>query len=79
MVGRKAETKRLLLYRGKGNGAFKKTKRLAATWDYGLTSAAGDFNGDGNADLVARDADKRLWLVPGDAASGLGTPVPLPG
>jgi uncharacterized protein with LGFP repeats len=78
VVGRKAETKRLLLYRGKGNGAFKKTKRLAATWDYGLTSAAGDFNGDGNADLVARDADKRLWLVPGDAASGLGTPVQLP-
>jgi serine protease len=30
----------------------------------------GDFNGDGHADLFARDAAGHLWLYPGSGSGG---------
>ena len=30
----------------------------------------GDFNGDGNVDVLARDSGGRLWLYPGSGAAG---------
>jgi len=31
---------------------------------------AGDFNGDGHADLFAREASGQMWLYPGDGKGG---------
>ncbi len=77
VVGRRADNQALKLYPGKGNGGFAKGRRLATGWAYGATSGAGDFDGDGNADLLVRDGG-RLLLVPGTGRAALGTPVPLP-
>jgi hypothetical protein len=40
---------------------------------------SGDFNGDGNADVIARDAAGALWLYPGDGHGGLGARVQIGG
>ena len=37
-----------------------------------LLVAPGDFNGDGNADLIQRKANGELWLFPGNGAGGSG-------
>ena len=35
----------------------------------------GDFSGDGNVDILARDASGYLWLYPGNGAGGWKTRV----
>jgi hypothetical protein len=30
----------------------------------------GDFNGDGNVDILSRDAGGALWLYPGNGSGG---------
>ena len=44
---------------------------LPEGWN-GMTAivGAGDFNGDGHPDLVARDGTGRLWLFPGNGTGG---------
>lgn len=52
--------------------------QIATGWS-GMTAivGAGDFNGDGFPDILARDAAGTLWLYPGNGADALGTPVAL--
>ena len=75
VVGRNAATKRLYVYFGDANGGLGATYRLLSTnWGaYSTTVGAGDFTGDRKADLLARNADGRLMVVPG-TDTGIGTP-----
>jgi hypothetical protein len=78
LVARIAGQPVLWLYPGNGSGGFGGPRRLSGDWgDYDLTARAGDLDGDGRDDLLAR-AGRRLFLVPG-RARGLGTPTELPG
>lgn len=55
--------------------------QIATGWsDYNAIIGAGDVNGDGRADLLARKFDGTLWLYPGTGvinatSSGLASPV----
>jgi hypothetical protein len=73
LVARNARTGRLVLYPGRGKGAFDDPRLLARGWDrFDLTTGAGDLDGDGHVDLVARDGG-RLYLVRG-TGSGVRRP-----
>ena len=65
LVGRRADTGKLLLYPGEGGGTFGEASVLSASWAYNLTSGVGDYDGDGKPDLVARDSSGALFLMPG--------------
>ena len=61
---------------GNGSGRFRlPIRRSAAYAGYTWLTAAGDFNKDGNADLVARDARKRLVLLAGTGKATFRSPV----
>jgi hypothetical protein len=77
VVGRRAGTTVLKVYPGTGTGGFGRARVLASGWTYTGTTGAGDFDGDGTADLLARDGG-RLLLVPGTGRAGVGAPVMLP-
>jgi hypothetical protein len=79
LVARDASTGVLYLFRGSNDGSFQERVPIGEGWGrFKLTAGVGDFDGDGNGDLVARDGDNRLWLVPGNGAQLVGTPVMLP-
>lgn len=66
----------LYLYRGDGAGGFVGGGLLMAPgqewrWD-GLNAifGAGDFDGDGISDVIARGTDAYLYLYPGDGSGG---------
>ncbi|MEU3350297.1 FG-GAP-like repeat-containing protein [Streptomyces sp. NPDC037389] len=56
----------------RGDGTFGTPKTVVHGWDYTQT-AAGDFTGDGEADLIARDSAGNLQLF---AGNGNGTFAP---
>jgi hypothetical protein len=63
----------LWLYPGDGKGWFSLPRTLVASGWGGMTAvfSAGDFNGDGHEDVMARDASGAMWLYPGDGKGGL--------
>jgi hypothetical protein len=78
LVGRRAKGKKLVLFAGRGNGAFAPAKVLAGDWRrYDATVGVDDLDGDGRRDLVARSGDT-LYLVRG-TARGIAAPRALPG
>ena len=68
---------RLWLYRGKGDGTLQPSGVQIGTGWQGFDSivSPGDFDGDGNADLLARKPDGTLWLYSGNGTGGLITPA----
>ena len=62
----------LWLYPGDGRGGFRPERRIGTGWQVRTTlTPVGDFDGDGRADLVARDGrDGRLWLYSGNGWGG---------
>jgi hypothetical protein len=56
----------LYLYPGNGASGFLPRITIGSGWN-GMTAilAPGDFNGDGNADILARDTLGRMWLYRG--------------
>ncbi|WP_218713108.1 glycoside hydrolase family 3 N-terminal domain-containing protein [Arthrobacter sp. BF1] len=54
-----------------------KAATLAAPFGSGAPPLLTDFNGDGNADVLARDGAGKLWLYPGSGRSGWLAKVPV--
>lgn len=75
LVGREASTGRLWLYRGSGAGGIVERTPLAGSWGpFDAFAAPGDWDGDGRADLLAREKSSGvLWLY---ADAGAGTWYP---
>ena len=66
----------LALYRGNGKGGFIAGSTQVggiSTKGYDIIASPGDFNGDGDADLVARNAAGELWVHPGDGKGSVVT------
>jgi hypothetical protein len=58
----------LWLYKGTGtqSAPFEPRTRIGGGWNiYSALADTGDLNGDGEADLVARDTNGELWLYKG--------------
>ncbi|MBB4749879.1 FG-GAP repeat domain-containing protein [Actinoplanes lobatus] len=70
LIARNSTTKALWLYKGDGNGSFEfgEQKEIWAGWGgYDMIIAPGDFDGDGDPDLIARNSTtKAIWLYKGD-------------
>jgi len=67
----------LLLYRGNGLGGWQASAAAKIGNGWGPMSSlfyAGDFTGDGKADLIARQANNTLWVYPTNGKGGWGTP-----
>lgn len=80
LVARWPATGRLDLFRGRGDGSFRAAVKLSSVWgEYTDLIGAGDTNGDGSADLLARDGAGKLWLHPGTGNGGFGARVEVPG
>ncbi|WP_329349385.1 trypsin-like serine protease [Streptomyces sp. NBC_01261] len=64
----------LWIYPGKGNGTFSSPSRVGGGWSqYNVLVGHGDFNGDGKADLLARNKSTGvLYLYKGAGKSGSG-------
>ncbi|WP_406343379.1 FG-GAP-like repeat-containing protein [Streptomyces sp. NBC_00648] len=80
LLAREASTGDLYLYEANGTGNFKARVKIGSGFkNYLAASGAGDLNGDGNADLLARDASGVLWLYPSTGSGTLATRVKIGG
>jgi len=80
VIARQADTGKLFLLRGKGNGTFRKRLLMGEGFGaYDTLVGLGDVNGDGHADLGARDRSGALWLFPGTGTKVLGARTRMPG
>ncbi|MFG1811241.1 trypsin-like serine protease [Streptomyces sp. NPDC049040] len=62
----------LWLYKGTGKGSavWAARTKIGAGWNiYNAFAAVGDVNGDGHADLLARDTTGTLWLYKGTGSA----------
>lgn len=72
VLARVPTTGTLLMYPGTGTGGWYAPVRFGTGWNaMDAFAAPGDFNGDGAADLLAREAATGyLWLYPGNGSGG---------
>jgi SpoIID/LytB domain protein len=63
---------RLMMYNGDGSGGFLNTTRQIGTdWNiFTSVFSPGDFNGDGNSDVIGRTSSGLLYLYPGNGSGG---------
>lgn len=60
-----------MLYPGDGDGGWRPPHQVGAGWNvFDSIVGPGDFNGDGNNDVLARDRSGNLFLYPGDGQGG---------
>lgn len=92
LLGRDS-TGALWLYDGAGNGTFPTRVKVGTGWSPytlagsgsaiapivppSLSGGVGDFNSDGNQDVIARDPAGNLWLYPGNGGTGFGARIQL--
>lgn len=72
ILGKRATDGALFLYRGDGSGGFLGSEQVGRGWlSRDLITPVGDWDGDGDNDLVARDwSNGDLWLYEGDGLGG---------
>ena len=72
VLARERATGYLWLYRGNGTGGWLPRVRVGTDWNaFNAIMGPGDFNGDGQVDLLARErATGYLWLYPGNGRGG---------
>jgi hypothetical protein len=72
LLARQTATGHLWLYPGDGRGGWLPRVRVGHGWNaMNALVGPGDWNGDGTADLLAREtATGHLWLYPGDGRGG---------
>ncbi|MHA7238935.1 FG-GAP repeat domain-containing protein [Arthrobacter sp. TMS1-12-1] len=72
LLARVTATGDLRLYRGKGNGTVWSGVRIGTGWaSMNALETPGDFDGDGKADVLAREAATgSLWLYRGNGVGG---------
>ncbi|WP_030778628.1 FG-GAP repeat domain-containing protein, partial [Streptomyces sp. NRRL F-2664] len=64
----------LKIWAGRGDGTFGAAAHLSAGWNFTQTAAA-DFNEDGRADIIAKDASGNLKLWTHNAGGYFNAPV----
>ena len=81
MVARRASAAASTSTAAAAGAASRRRSRSGTGWGgFTALAATGDLDGDGRADLLARDADGRMWLLPGlGGRRSAGRPVPLAG
>src|SRR5262249_46244290 len=68
----------MTVYRGDGPGLLVGSRPLTTDVSaYNLMATVSSANGDLHSDLVGRDANGKLWLLPGTTGTTFKTPVPL--
>ncbi|HET8594362.1 MAG TPA: FG-GAP-like repeat-containing protein [Intrasporangium sp.] len=72
VLARQKATGYLFLYAGTGTGALRPGVRVGTGWNiFSSVVGTGDLNGDGFADVVARERSTGyLWLYPGNGKGG---------
>jgi hypothetical protein len=60
----------LRLYRGTGSGRLSPSTTWSGWGRMASVSGPGDVTGDGLPDIMAQDADRRMWIYPGDGRGG---------
>ena len=72
LLARERATGSLWLYPGNGTGGWRPRVRVGTGWNiFNAVVGPGDVNGDGTADVLAREsATGYLWLYPGNGTGG---------
>jgi hypothetical protein len=80
VVSLRASDHAIVLSRGTGTGALVSPGVMkAAQGDLAQILGVGDYNGDANADVMARSTSGVLWLYPGNGTGGLSDREPVRG
>ncbi|MEW2129361.1 VCBS repeat-containing protein [Streptomyces sp. NPDC005435] len=72
LLGRKASTGDVCLFAAKSDGTLAAGKKIGSAWKgYTKVVGAGDLNGDGTGDVLARDKAGTLWRYDGTGTGKL--------
>jgi glucose/arabinose dehydrogenase len=67
----------LVRFDGTTPTGFGVQQTVSSAWDASRTAQVGDFDADGVADVVSRDAAGAMWLHLGDGSGGVLAPVQI--